>query len=372
MGIFEIASLIFWANTAAIAYAYAGYPVAVWLAARLRPRRWKIEEMTPRVTMIIAARNEEKAIAEKLENSLALDYPEDKLDFIVVSDASEDATDSIVEAFPDARVKLLRAERRLGKTGAQNLGVEHAEGEILLFSDATTWYEKDVVRNLVRNFADPTIGCVGGMLIYRDGTNTSVGRASADYWGYETFIKRHESLAASLIGVSGCMYAVRRSAYKPMYPEACSDFLIATVMQRQGLRTVFEPEAVCTEETNETTEKELRMRVRVIAQTLSDIWRNRDILNPLRAGFFGFAIVSHKVARYSVPLFLIAAYFANMVLAFRSTGYAILFAGQTVFWGVGLAGMLIDRKRSAARILGYPTYFALANLASLLGIYRFL
>lgn len=121
-----------------------------------------------------------------------------------------------------------------------------------------------------------------------------------------------------------------------------------------------------------TTGKELRMRVRVVGQTLSDIWRNRDILNPLMAGFFGFAILSHKVARYSVPLFLIAAYLANMVLAFRSTGYAILFVGQTVFWGVGLAGMLIDRKRSAARILGYPTYFALANLASLLGIYRFL
>ena len=123
---------------------------------------------------------------------------------------------------------------------------------------------------------------------------------------------------------------------------------------------------------NSVTGKELKMRVRVIAQTLSDIWRNRDILNPFRSGFFGFAVLSHKLVRYLVPLFLIAAYFANMILALRSMGYAILFFGQTAFWVVAIAGLLIQLRSEPLRPLAYPSYFALANLASLLGIYKFL
>ena len=162
------------------------------------------------------------------------------------------------------------------------------------------------MRVMMPNFADPTVGCVAGRLIYVDPSRSSVGQGARSYWEYETFLKRHESRACSLIGASGCLYAVRRTAYRPLYNEACSDFLIATVMVEQGLRAVFEPEAVCTEETNHRADRELRMRVRVITQTFTDLWRHRAMMNPLRSGFYAVELLSHKVMRYLVPFFLIA------------------------------------------------------------------
>ena len=368
----SIEMVVFWLGLAGIAYAYVGYPLVVLLISRLRPRPWQRADHFPSVSIVIAARNEEKDIGAKLENTLEIDYPAEKLEIIVASDFSTDRTDEIVRSFEHRGVRLLRPERRLGQTAVQNLGVEHASGEIVVFSDATTYYNRDVLRRMLPNFADEKVGCVAGKLIYEDGTGSSVGRGASNYWSYETFLKENESLADSLIGVSGCLYAVRRSAYRPMYPEACSDFLIATVVYRQGLRTVYEPSAVCTEETNVRGDQELKMRIRIVAQTLSDIWRNRDMLNPLRSGFFAVALVSHKLMRYAVPLLLAAIYAASAVLAFSSMFFAGVFATQTVFWAIAALGLLLERRNTDLGMFSFPAYFALANLASLLGLYKFL
>ena len=204
----------------------------------------------PNVTVLITAYNEENDIRAKLENTLQIDYPQEKLEILVASDGSTDKTDEIVREFSARSVKLFRQEGRVGKTLTQNNAVEESSGEIILFSDATTMYERDVLQAMLPNFADETVGCVAGKLIYVDSTESGVGKGAKSYWNYETFIKENESRACSLIGASGCLYAVRKSAYKPMYPEACSDFLIATILYEQGLRTVYEPNAVCTEETN--------------------------------------------------------------------------------------------------------------------------
>src|SRR6185503_16546077 len=241
--------------------------------------------LTPRVSMIITAYNEERDLPAKLENTLALDYPRDLLEIIVASDCSNDGTDEIVRTYA-GRVRLVRQSQRLGKTAAQNLAVENALGKILLFSDATSLYQPDVVRALVRNFADPTVGTVAGRLIYVDQSQSSIGSGARSYWNYETFLKRQESLVCSLIGASGCLYAVRRSAYRELHNEACSDFIICTEMVEQGLRAVFDPEAVCFEETNRRSNKEMQMRVRVITQTFADLWRHRSMLNPFRSGFY--------------------------------------------------------------------------------------
>ena len=152
------------------------------------------------------------------------------------------------------------------------------------------------------------------------------------YWSYESTLKESESAACSLIGASGCIYAIRRSAYKPMYPEACSDFLIATALYKQGLRTVYEPHAVCIEKTNGNTTQEMRMRIRVISQTFTDLWHNREMLNPFRSGFFAVELISHKVLRYSVPLFLALVLVCSGTLAFYSTFYLGLFALQAAFY----------------------------------------
>ncbi|MCA1591767.1 MAG: glycosyltransferase family 2 protein, partial [Acidobacteria bacterium] len=213
MSLYRISEIIFWVSAAALGYTYAGYPVLLWCVSRLRPRAVRRAECEPMVSVIITAYNEERDLRGKLENTLALDYPREKLKIIVASDCSTDATDDIAREFSARGVQLHRQPTRAGKTSAQNAAVELARGEIILFSDATTLYEPDVVREMVPYFADAEVGCVAGRLIYVDPEGTSVGRGAQSYWSYETFLKRHESRTRSLIGASGCLYAVRRAAY---------------------------------------------------------------------------------------------------------------------------------------------------------------
>ena len=362
----------FWASTSLLFYTYVGYPLLLLTISRLRPRPIRRAEWTPKVTVIITAYNEERDIAAKLENTLVLDYPSDKLEIIVASDCSTDGTDGIVRRYAERGVRLQRQEERLGKTAAQNAAVERARGEIILFSDATTIYSPDVLRLMLPSFADETVGCVAGRLIYVDPTQSGTGRGARSYWGYETFLKQHESSVCSLIGASGCLYAVRRSAYVPMYPEACSDFLIATKMVEQGLRAVFEPTAVCTEETNKRAGRELSMRVRIITQTFTDLWRHRGMMNPLRSGFYAVELFSHKVLRYLVPFLLLIILVSSAVLAPRSIFYMLALIAQLCFYAAALVSWLLERVGVRFRLLALPQYFVLANLASVIAFYKFL
>lgn len=366
------AQIVFWSSAGVIFYAYVGYPLLVFAVSRLFPKSIIRAAFEPQVSIIITAYNEERDIRAKLKNTLSIDYPPEKLEIIVASDCSSDKTDEIVGEFKSQGVKLYRQNERKGKTSAQNMAVERANGEIILFSDATTLYETNVLRAMLPNFADDTVGCVAGKLIYVDATDSSVGKGARSYWNYETFLKESESRACSLIGTSGCLYSVRKSAYQPMYPEACSDFFIATLVYKQGLRTVYEPEAVCTEETNRQSGKEMRMRVRVISQTFNDLWRNREMLNPLRTGFFAVELISHKILRYSIPFFLILMLLAAGLAAFHSVFFMLIFALQIIFYLMALIGWLLEKNEIKAGIVAIPLYFVLTNLAALLGFYKFL
>lgn len=364
------AEIIFWIAVVAIGYTYAGYPLLLMLLSKLRGKPVRRSDSTPPVTVIIAAYNEERDIAQKLENTLALDYPKSKLEVLVTSDCSSDRTDEIVRSFADRGVRLHRQEERLGKTAAQNAAVEKATGEILLFSDATTHYEPDVLRRLVPAFADDTVGCVTGNVVYSHDADSSVSHGTRSYWNYEFLLKKHESSITSLIGVCGCMYAVRKSAYVPLYHEACSDFLMATMMVRQGLRAVYEPDAVCVEEPNAKGSKELAVRVRIITQTLADLWRNRDVLNPFRKGFYAVQLLSHKVMRYLVPLFLIVVFITSALLAWQSLFYVAVFVAQVAFYLAAAASALMVRVGINSRLLALPQYFVITNVACLLALIK--
>ncbi len=370
---FEVViKIIFWLAVAALAYTYVGYPILLFVLSRIRGRNVLAQNFTPTVSIIITAYNEERDLAAKLNNTLALDYPKDKLEIIVASDCSSDGTDAIAASFAPHGVRLHRQTQRLGKTAAQNAAVELARGEIILFSDATTLYRPDVLKAMMRNFADPTIGCVAGQLIYVDPSNSSVGHGAVSYWSYEVFLKRHESTVRSLIGVSGCLYAVRRSAYVPLYHEACSDFIIATKMVEQGLRAVYESQAICEEETNRRADKEFVMRVRVITQTYNDLWRHRHMLNPLRAGIYAVELFSHKVMRYLVPVFLGVIFVSSLLLAFVSWFYLAVFLAQVACYLLALAGYLLPRFGIDSKVLALPHYFLLANLAAVIAFFKFL
>ncbi|MDX6528207.1 MAG: hypothetical protein QOH41_497 [Blastocatellia bacterium] len=365
------AEIGFGLSAAALFYTYAGYPLLLAIVSALRPRTVRRGEFEPTVSIIITAYNEERGLAAKLENTLALDYPRELLEIIVASDCSNDRTDEIAREFAQRGVRLYRQSQRLGKTAAQNAAVEQARGEIVLFSDATSLYQSDAVRAMMPSFADATVGCVAGRLEYVDGSGSRVGRGARSYWSYETFLKRHESRVGSLIGASGCLYSVRRSAYVPLYHEACSDFIIATKMVEQGLRAVYEPNAVCFEETNRQSDKELKMRVRIIAQTFTDLWRHRSLLNPVRSGFYGVQLLSHKVMRYLVPFFLMGLFASSAVLASGSFFFRLILAAQVACYACPAFAWMLDRVGIQSRLLALPQYFLLANLASLIACYQF-
>jgi len=369
---FNAEQIFFWACVGLLAYVYVGYPVLVYLVSLIFAKNIKRGEIEPHVTVLITAFNEEAAIREKLENTLRIDYPADNLEILVASDGSTDRTDEIVAEFADRGVKLFRQEGRVGKTATQNNAVQVATGEIVLFSDATTTYRADVFRTILPGFADESVGCVAGRLIYVDEQSTAVGQGARSYWSYETFLKMAESRACSLIGASGCLYAVRKAAYEPMYPEACSDFLICTTIYRKGLRSVFAPEAVCFEQTNLRAADELKMRVRVISQTFTDLWRNRDMLNPLKSGFFAVELISHKALRYAVPFILLAFLLTSLVLAGSSTFYGVALIAHILFYSLAFVGWVLERAGKRLTVLAIPLYFVLANVASILGFYKFL
>lgn len=365
-----VAEILFGVSVAALGYTYIGYPLLVFLVSTLFPRRVRKASFEPTVTIIITAYNEERDIRAKLQNTLTLDYPKEKLEILVASDCSSDKTDDIVREFAAYGVRLYRQPERLGKTTAQNTAVELAQNEIILFSDATTLYEKNVLREMMPGFADETVGCVAGKLIYVDPTNTGVGSGARSYWSYETFLKKHESLACSLIGASGCLYAVRKNAYIPMYAEACSDFLIVTKVMEQGLRTIYEPSAVCTEETNRSTDKELQMRVRVIAQTFTDLWRHRNMMNPFRSGFFAVELISHKLMRYFVSFMLVGVFISSLILSRYSFLFELILIAQFFFYALALIGFSLERLGLNMKLFSLPQYFVLTNVASVIALYK--
>ncbi len=367
-----VEKIVFWFLTSLVIYTYLGYPVLVFLLSRLFSRSVRKDDFTPSVSVIIAAYNEERDLPAKLDNMLSLDYPKDKLEIIVASDCSDDGTDEIVRSYAERGVILHRQELRYGKTRAQQRAAKISSGEILVFSDATTIYDHDALRKIVRSFADPDVGCVAGQLVYVDRASTAVGQGCRSYWGYEKFLKKCESRLGSLIGVSGCLYAVRRICQVRLANQMIDDFVIATEIHLQGLRTVYEPEAISTEDTNNRGQDELRMRVRVISQTLRVLNSYREVFSFSKHGMFAFQMFSHKAMRYLVPVFLIGSLATNWLLMEESSFYYYAFAAQTAFYLSAVAGWVAERLKVKIGIVAIPYYFMLVNVASIAGVIRFI
>ncbi|MGH9754062.1 MAG: glycosyltransferase family 2 protein [Blastocatellia bacterium] len=370
-----IASLIFIVTVTLILFVYLGYPALMFVISRLSPRPVVRADIQPRVSLIIAARNEERDIAAKLGNALTLDYPEDLLQIIVASDCSDDGTDEIVRGFADRGVILSRQNARDGKTRAQHRATLISNGDILVFSDATTKLEPDALRKLLRAFADPSVGCVAGRLVYslgRSGESSVVGKGCRSYWDYERLLKSWESDANSLIGVSGCFYAVRRSCYAQLANDMIDDFVIATEIQLQGLRTIYEPEATCNESPNLRGRDEFRMRVRIIEQTMNALQRYGQLLDARQHGMFMFQLFCHKTLRYAVPALLPLAFITNSLALGAGPFYQYAFFAQILFYCAAFIGRLGARSGMGLGPLALPYYFVLVNAAVVAAFVKFM
>jgi cellulose synthase/poly-beta-1,6-N-acetylglucosamine synthase-like glycosyltransferase len=363
---------LFISATTLILFIYAGYPALMFAISRLSPRPVTRADIQPRVSLIIAARNEERDIASKLENALALDYPKDLLQIIVASDCSDDWTDGIVRGFAGRGVILSRQNAREGKTRAQQRAALISNGDILVFSDATTRLGPDALRKLLRAFADPSVGCVAGRLVYRPEGSSVVAKGCRSYWDYESLLKSWESAAGSLVGVSGCFYAVRRSCYAKLAGDMIDDFVIAIEMRLHGLRAVYEPEAVCSESANHRGRDEFRMRVRVIEQTMYALQRYGRLLDARKHGMFIFQIFCHKTLRYSIPLPLALAFIANSLALFAAPFYQCAFFAQILLYYSAFVGWRAARQGVSPGPFALPYYFVLVNAAATVAFVKFM
>lgn len=369
-GILMISRSGFWGVIGILLYTYIGYPLLLAALAVFRRRDEAFpEQYCPPLTLLIAARNEEASIRRKLEESLALDYCTDRLEILVVSDGSSDGTDEIVKAFGDPRVRLIRIETQRGKTYAQNVGVKESRGEVIVFSDATARYDPMALRHLAVHYYDPGVGAVSGRYYYVDPTKKSpTGAGSIAFWNYENLIKTLQSRISTLTGCSGCIYSVRKSAYQPLDPNLCSDLVEPLCIVRSGLRVVFEGRAVAYEDTTTSNRQEFKMRVRVATRGMRGIASVPELLNFTRHGWVAFQLLSHKILRWLVPVWLCILFVLSAVLSGNSFYERILWMQIWFYAFVCLSLQWPIYRRW--RLLGIPVFFVTINAAMLVALWE--
>lgn len=366
-----LARALFFLCAGLLLYTYLLYPLVLALMALLNKNRPRSAEYEPTVSLLICAYNEEAGIAEKLRNTLLLDYPKDKLEIVVISDGSCDRTEEIVQTFSAQGVRLLRTSRRLGKTNAQNEAIACCTGEIVVFSDATTTYDRSALRILAAAYHDPRVGAVSGRYQYLDPDGSSpTGVGSSAFWNYENQIKYLQSRILTLTGCCGCIYSVRRHLYTALPADIISDLVQPLQIIKQGYAVVFEDRALAFEVPTETSQQELTMRIRVITRGMRGILSVRSLLNPLRHPWIAFQLISHKVMRWFVPFYLIGLFVSSVLLA-GQPAFAILLAAQLLLYLVALLSLAAPLHR-LWKPLGIPLYFCTLNFAALISLFELL
>ena len=365
-----IAEWAFWVGVAVVGYAYVGYPLVAGALAVLAGRPARQGPDLPTVTLLIAAHNEEAVIAAKLENALALDYPADRLDILVLADGCTDGTVAIADAFVERGVRVIQQVPRQGKIAALNVGVPLARGEIVVGTDANAMYRPDALRKLVRWFADPEIGLVAGeKRIHGHGT---AARGEGLYWRYEHWLKCQDTRFGSVMGATGEIFAIRKSLWDSLPRDTViEDFVITMGVVRDGKRALYDPEAISEEEASASVEDEFKRKARIAAGGWQAVWRLRGLLSPLH-GVAAFQLLSHRVLRWVVvPPLLPALLLLNAWLAAGSALWGAMLAAQVGLYGLAALGWALRRRGATPRALVVPFYFAVLNAAALVGAWRF-
>jgi len=370
--------LLFWLATALIGWTYVGFPLAVLARARLRPHPVASADITPTVTVVLAAHDEAGHIGARVDDLLAQDYPADLLRIVVASDGSTDGTVAIARRREDLRLEVLDLPRT-GKAAALNAAVARATGEILVFTDANTAFAPDAVRAIVRPFADPAVGGVAGDQAYVRSSNrpspvsgvTDVGERG--YWDLDRMVKIAESRGGNVISATGALYAIRRDLFGSVPDGVTDDFVTSARVVAQGRRLVFEPAARAFEPVADSGRREYGRKVRIMTRGLRGVSVMRELLDVRRHGFYSIQLLTHKVLRrlMAVPLLMVAL--STPFLFDRGPVYRLAAIGQLLVYGLGAIGLgLRDHPAARRPWLALPAFFCLVNVASLHALWNLL
>lgn len=369
--------LTFILSLALIGYAYVGYLIVLWTLSLVAGRSLTQGPCSylPKVSLIISVYNEESILFEKLANSLALDYPRELLQIIVVSDGSTDRSEEIARSFSDSGVILKSYQGRIGKSACLNRAVADLSSDIVIFSDANSMYPPNTVRALVAPFSDPGIGFVTGGTSYVADSNGRMGQSIGIYARLEQTTKLLESRLGSCVGADGAMFAVRRSLYQPLDHADINDLVLPLKIVRAGYRGIYSPQASCVEVVAKEAAKEFSRQVRIAARTIRAVMAQRALLNPFVHGLFAFQLASHKLCKLMVPFLLLSVFVTNVALAIGSPFYLILLIIQSVVYMTAwmmVNGTAVPASGSCAmKLFDLMHSFLVVNAAVGVGWFRY-
>jgi len=353
-----------------IAYTWFGYGLLLAGLSHFRKVSIQRGSFTPRVSIIVAAKNEEKQMRGRLANLLQLDYPPEQLEILVASDGSTDRTVEIVRSVKDERVRLLDFPESRGRAAVHNDAAERARGEILVFTDAATRFERSFLQYLIRNFADARVGCVSGIINFGNREVSAVRRQRGLYWRYEYWLRRLEDQCGILVCASGPCMAVRRGLFQPLKDLSYDvDFMTPLDVAEAGFLVLQEDEAVAYDEMFATPRQELRAQVRMVSRNFGGYLDRHCLLDARRNAWLAWSLVSHKVLRWSTPFLLLLAFVSTGILAAQGHASALWLA-QVVFYGTALIGWLRTRSGRQTRVFALPFAFCLANVGFFLGMIK--
>lgn len=367
--------IIFLIGSFLIFYTYFGYGLLLWLYWKIvKNKKRKIGNFTPTVTLVIAAYNEQEYIRQKIENCLALDYPQNKLSLMFITDGSTDNTPHIIKEYP--QVLLLHASLRKGKIAALNRAMQLIETPVVIFTDANTLLNKDCIKNIVRHYSDERIGGVAGEKRVSNDVTKSAVAGEGIYWRYESFLKKLDSQFYTVVGAAGEIFSIRTKLYQQIEENVIlDDFIISLFVCLQGYRVVYESNAVAIETSSFSIKEEQKRKIRISAGSFQAIILLKNLLNPFRNFKLFFQYLSHRVFRWTLcPLLLPFIFGSNMWLYFKSAGmiYNILFFAQIIFYLLAIVGWILANRKFQLKIFYLPYYFLFMNISIYQGFFRFI
>nr|WP_294790426.1 glycosyltransferase family 2 protein [uncultured Mucilaginibacter sp.] len=370
---------LFWISFFIIFYAFVGYGILLYFIIKIkRAVKGKptlpAADNLPTCTLIVAAYNEELFIAEKIKNSLELNYPEGKFKLIFITDGSSDGTADIVAKYPEI-IHLHSAERK-GKMAAVHRAIDTVTTEVMVFTDANTFLNKDAIINICRHYSDPKVGAVAGekRVLITEKSDATAGEGF--YWKYESKLKIWDSELYSVVGAAGELFSVRTDLYEHVPPTSIiDDFMISMLIAKKGYRIIYEPDAYAMETASEDVKEELKRKIRIAAGGLQSIIWLKSLFNPFPLPVLSFQYISHRVLRWTVVPFLMILLVALNIAIVHTYGgaiYQLFLAGQVAFYGMSLFGWMLEARQVKIKIFFIPYYFCMMNYAVIRGIFRYL
>ncbi len=376
--------IIFWILFFLVFYAYIGYGILLFILVKIK----RIFAGTmisaangtyePDVTLFVTAYNEKDFVAEKIKNSLELEYPREKLHFVWVTDGSDDGTPELLNDYD--RVKVYHVPQRNGKIGAMNRGMKLVDTPIVVFCDANTLLGKESVRRIVNLFSNPKVGCVSGeKRIFGKEKDAAAGAGEGLYWKYESTLKKWDAELYSVVGAAGELFAIRTELYQEVERDTLlDDFIISLRVAQKGYTIQYDPDAYAIEAASANVKEELKRKIRISAGGIQSVVRLGSLLNIFRYGILSFQYISHRVLRWTLaPLSLLLMIPIGLILAvesgiFELEFYSILFWLQVLFYLAALFGWYLENRSIKVKLLFVPYYFFIMNLSVFLGFRRYL